>query len=222
MEAKIPKTHIVFFDFDNTITKFDVIDDMMPRFSKNDDWVELEKKWRANKIGSRECLKGQIEGMSVDKKNLDKYLAKIELDPYFKKLLRLLKTKNVKVVILSDNFDYILRNILKKHGITDMTIFSNKIGFNNGKIKTSFPYTNKTCKRRQCGHCKTNNLLANTGTNCHITYVGDGLSDACPSKHAHTVFSKDDLTRHCRENNMKHIPIKNLKRVYNYFQERLI
>ena len=33
---------MVFFDFDNTITTIDVIDDMLERFSKDDEWKALE------------------------------------------------------------------------------------------------------------------------------------------------------------------------------------
>ncbi|MCX5696960.1 MAG: hypothetical protein NTU54_03145 [Candidatus Omnitrophica bacterium] len=42
------------FDFDNTITPFDVLDDIIEKFSVNDDWVVYEEAWRAgfaNRIG---------------------------------------------------------------------------------------------------------------------------------------------------------------------------
>ena len=46
MEKKNGKNLTVFFDFDNTITMSDVIDDMLERFSKDDGWKKLEEKWQ--------------------------------------------------------------------------------------------------------------------------------------------------------------------------------
>ena len=47
-----PEKCIVFFDFDNTISTCDVFDNMLPRFSKDDLWIRLEKDWQKGKIGS--------------------------------------------------------------------------------------------------------------------------------------------------------------------------
>ena len=44
MKNKRTNDFIVFFDFDNTITTIDVIDDMLARFSGDDGWKELEKR----------------------------------------------------------------------------------------------------------------------------------------------------------------------------------
>ena len=87
MEKGKQQNYIVFFDFDNTITTIDVIDDMLERFSGDDGWKDLEEKWKREEIGSRECLKGQVEGIGIDKEKLDNYLSTIKIDPYFKKLL---------------------------------------------------------------------------------------------------------------------------------------
>ena len=53
--------HVVFLDFDNTITSYDVFDNMLERFAKSQGWVALEKNWKEGRIGSRECLAGQMD-----------------------------------------------------------------------------------------------------------------------------------------------------------------
>ena len=85
------KDHIVFFDFDNTITPFDVMDDMLQRFSVDNRWMELEKLWKERKIGTKSCLEGQMKSIRVGKRDLDNYLAKIKIDPYFRNILNLLR-----------------------------------------------------------------------------------------------------------------------------------
>lgn len=115
-----PEKCVVFFDFDNTITTLDVFDNMLPRFSQDDLWVDLEKKWKKGKIGSMACLEGQIKGMSITKRALNNYLSGVRLDPYFKKIAKILGSKGVKTIVLSDNFDYILKRILGIHGIKNL------------------------------------------------------------------------------------------------------
>ena len=59
------KGTVVFFDFDNTLTSFDVLDALIERFSINEDWKALERAWQAGRIGSKECLEGQLRSIRV-------------------------------------------------------------------------------------------------------------------------------------------------------------
>ncbi len=211
-----PQKCVVFFDFDNTISTCDVFDSMLPVFSRDDLWVSLEKEWEQGKIGSHKCLKDQMKGMVITKAQLDKYLSAIRLDAYFTKLVKELSLKGIKVVILSDNFDYILKRIFCGHGIKNLKIYSNKLKFSGSRIIPEFPYRNKKCDI--CAHCKTKNLLANVSRDSIIIYVGDGRSDICPSRYADIVFAKDSLLRHFKENGFTCLAYKSLKDVYTYFK----
>jgi len=208
------KNAVVFLDFDNTITTYDVFDNMLLQFSEDDTWKDLEERWKNNEIGSRECLEGQIKTISVTKKALDEYLGRVELDPYFKRLLHFLRAKRIKTVVLSDNFDYLLSRILSKNGIRGLKIYSNKARLAGGRLVPSFPFTGKKC--RVCAHCKKKNLLSNVNGHSMTIYVGDGQSDACPAKYVNKVFAKEALLDYCRTEGISHIPYKNLKEVYEY------
>ena len=209
----------VFFDFDNTIAKFDVFDNMVQRFARDDRWIKLEDRWRQGKIGSKECLEGQIHCMGITKNSLDRYLAGIKLDPFFLKLISLLRAKKIKTAVVSDNFDYILKGILKRNGIDKLKIYSNKMRISGDRFILGFPFRNKKCP--VCAHCKTKNLLANSPKNSIIIYIGDGRSDICPAQEADIIFAKGSLRKYCREKKIKHIPFQGLKKVYYYFQRSL-
>lgn len=210
---------IVFFDFDNTITSCDVLDDMLVRFSRDNRWLELEASWRKGELSSRACLTGQLEGIRLTRKALDKYLSTIKLDRYFKRLLDLLKAKRIKTIVLSDNFDYILRRILKYNAVGNLHIYSNKLRFERDRLIPQFPYRASDC--RSCAHCKRKNLLVNAGKESIIFYIGDGHSDICPAKYAHVVFAKRDLLRYFKKKKHPCFPFKNLKTIYNYFKKSL-
>ncbi len=214
-----PKKCVVFFDFDNTIATCDVFDNMLLLFSRDDRWVELEKRWKSGRIGSKTCMEGQLRGMELNKKSLDAYLPKIKLDPYFKTLYKFLQSKKVKTVILSDNFDYVLNQILKINGVKKLKVLANKLSFSRDKVITDYPFKNKDCQ--VCAHCKTKNLLANSPKGSIMVYVGDGTSDICPAKHAHLVFAKDNLLRHFKDNKLDHIVFHNLKEVFNHLKRKL-
>lgn len=211
-----PNKCIVFFDFDNTITTCDVFDDMLLRFSKDERWIGLEKKWKEGEIGSKECLEGQIKGIRITKKALDRYLSNIKLDPYFKILVAFLDAKRIKKVILSDNFDYILNRILNHHTIKKTKVYSNKLLFAKDRLIPFFPFRSKNC--RLCAHCKTKNLLANVNKNSIIVYIGDGNSDTCPAKYADIIFAKKDLLRHYKDKKLHCVKYDSLREVYDYFK----
>ncbi len=214
-----PRKCIVFFDFDNTIATCDVFDNMLLLFSRNDRWVELEKRWRSGRIGSKTCLEGQLRGMALNKKSLDTYLSKIKLDPYFKRLYRFLQVKKVKTVVLSDDFDYMINRILKINRIKKLKVYANILSFSGDKVITDYPFKNKDCQI--CAHCKTKNLLARSPKGSIIIYVGDGASDGCPAKYANLVFAKDNLLRHFKDNKLNHIASHSLKDVFIYLKRKL-
>jgi len=216
-----PDKCVVFFDFDNTIATCDVFDSMLPVFSRDKIWVELEDDWEKGRIGSHKCLKGQVRGMAITKKQLDRHLFGIKLDPYFFKLVSLLKKNKIKTVVLSDNFDYILKRILNYHNVREVKVYSNKLKFlKKGRLAPSFPYQNKNCKL--CGHCKTRNLLANVSRNTIIIYIGDGRSDICPSHYADIVFAKDSLLKYFKDKGLTCFNYKTLKDVHDYLKRSFL
>lgn len=209
----------VFFDFDNTITTFDVLDSIISRFSYGNGWKALEKRWEKGEIGSRQCLKGQIEGVRISKSRLDRHLKSVRIDPYFKKILGLLRARKIETIILSDNFDYVLRSVLKRYGISGLGVYSNTLKLSGDKLIPDFPISNRTCGG--CGHCKKTSMAALAGGDTLSVYVGDGLSDRCASEVADVVFAKGTLSSYLKGKGIGHIPFTDLKDVYDYLKETL-
>lgn len=204
----------VFFDFDNTITHFDVLDDIIKRFSIDKEWVKFEKAWQKGEIGSRVCLKNQLKSVRIDKDGLLRYLSEVRIDPAFPVLCKILKTAGVSPVILSDNFDFIIENILENNYIgteDDVKIYANGLRFCRDRLIPLFPHSNRRCV--VCGHCKKKNLIKETPGDRIIIYIGDGLSDICPAEHSDIVFAKAGLLRHCRDKKRFCLPFKKLSDV---------
>jgi 2-hydroxy-3-keto-5-methylthiopentenyl-1-phosphate phosphatase len=201
----------VFFDFDNTITPFDVFDNIVETFAVNKKWMEYESAWKKGRIGSKDCLSGQLESVRVNKKVLTKHLAKIKVDPHFKKIIALFGRNGVAPVIVSDSFGFFIEYILKNNGIGGIRVYSNKIRLSGDRLLPAFPHQHRSCKI--CGNCKKKHLPANGGKNKTVIYVGDGLSDLCPAKHSHIVFAKGNLQRYLAKEGKEFIPFETLKEV---------
>ncbi|MCX8045166.1 MAG: MtnX-like HAD-IB family phosphatase [Desulfobacterota bacterium] len=208
---------MVFFDFDNTLTPFDVLDGVIEKFSINHDWIAYEEAWRKGKIGSRQCLEGQLRSVRVTKKELTSYLSDIEVDPSLHRLLALLRNIGIKAVILSDSFSFMIDVVLKNNGITGITVYSNKIRFYKDRLIPSFPYTNNLCSH--CAHCKTSTLSNEAFKNNMIVYAGDGLSDICPACHADIVFAKNNgsLLKYFNDTGRECFSFDTLGEMYTYF-----
>ncbi|MDD5669936.1 MAG: MtnX-like HAD-IB family phosphatase, partial [Candidatus Omnitrophica bacterium] len=172
------KRCVVFFDFDNTVTAVDVLDDMIERFSTDNRWKELEARWKKGEIGSRKCLEGQLEGIRITRKFLNEYLGSIRLDPYFKLLVNFIRHREIRAYIISDNFDYFLKTVLKHNNLCYFKTFCNSIRLKNRAFFPSFPFPNDSCGL--CGHCKKRTLLGRLHHDDFCIYIGDGRSDICP------------------------------------------
>ena len=213
--APSKKEWMVFFDFDNTITPFDVLDRVIEEFAADDRWVAFEKAWETGKIGSRECLEGQLQSVRVTQQVLSRYLSTVRVDPFFQKLLALLKQKDIGWMITSDSFDFLIEKILRSNGIPSALVYANRLAFQNDRLIPSFPFHSPDCSR--CAHCKKVHVLEHQDKT--TVYVGDGLSDVCPARHADLVFAKGALLDSLRKENKPCVPFRHLGSVAAFFEE---
>jgi len=217
-DTRLPKLSdcLVFFDFDNTITMSDVVDDIIAKFSINQEWVALENSWKRGEIGSRICLAKQFESVRVTKSELVRYLSLVRIDPHFESFLAMLKREGIKPVILSDNFTFVIETILHNNGIDGVKVYANELKFSGDRLIASFPYSDKNCGK--CAHCKKKSLLGKNVRDNVIIYIGDGMSDVCPCRHADIVFAKDDLLDYFRKDKRLCLAFNNIEDIKNYFR----
>lgn len=187
----------VFSDFDGTITKEDTLNKFLQVYADKK-WLDVEERWIQGEIGSKECIEEQMKLFpSMTEKIMNDFVDSIEIDETFVPFYNYLKSENIDFCIVSDGFDLFIKKILKRYGISDVKIFSNKVTFENGKFLTSFPYSKNDCLR-QSGVCKCNVLKSNRIVTKRLIYAGDGISDFCVSKMADILFAKGSLLEYCK------------------------
>ncbi len=201
-----------FIDFDGTITTVDVVDLLLERFAAPE-WKAVEEEWASGMIGSRECLLRQVALIKASPDELKTLLNDVELDPHFLDFLRFARRSGVPVAVVSDGFDWVIRQVLGRclsdTELESLPVYSNRLVWEGGKPVVSFG-EEKPCEHA-CANCKPAIMKRLRGPNETVVFVGDGLSDRFAAKEAAFAFSKGKLSLYCRENNIRHRPYADFK-----------
>ena len=203
----------IYCDFDGTITKEDSVNVFFEKYADNS-WLESEKLWVEGKISSRENAIIQVGLLkNVSQKQLDDYINSIEIDEYFLDFVDYVKSKNIKLTILSDGFDLFIKKVLERNNL-DIPYYANKLIYTGGEFSIEFPYYNETCYKK-AGMCKCQKVKENS-----FCYIGDGTSDLCIASKADFLFASKKLHQYCKENNIQHSPFTSFRNIIDVLKER--
>ncbi len=194
-------------DFDGTISVEDTTDTLLERFGKPG-WEKLEADWRAGRIGSRECMAGQVALLDMSRAELDAHLAERGIDPGFAAFVAYAKADSLPIEILSDGLDYAIHFILRHYEFDYLPVTANRLEeVGEREWRLGFPNASPMC-RAKSGTCKCTAATRVQGPRGRVLMVGDGASDYCVAESADFVFAKGKLVDHCRAKNIPHAPIK--------------
>jgi len=201
----MPSRVRIFVDFDGTISLEDTTDVVLERFA-DPSWQQVESEWRAGHIGSRECMKRQVELIRATPEELDTLCEEIPLDPHFPDLVALCNQKSIPVTVVSDGLDRTITRMLSRFDI-DVPLLANKLVYLGDRRWTlEFPYSDPGCEAG-AGNCKCLALTKKPHTLRIL--IGDGRSDFCASETADLVLAKSALVEHCQANGVPFIVFGN-------------
>lgn len=195
----------VLCDFDGTIAHDDVIDSLLLRFGRAG-WDRLEADWRDGRIGSRECLAGQVALLDMSRDELDEHLASIEIDADFAEFVGWLQRHGMPLHIVSDGLDLAIHALLRRCGLDALRITANHLVADGPRRwRLEFPNARPTCRS---GTCKC--AVAEAVPPGHrVLMVGDGASDFCVARRADLVFARKRLLECCLDEGLPMQPAAN-------------
>ena len=206
------KNPVLFFDFDNTITREDVLDRIIERFSISDEWRHWENAWVRGEISTVQCLDRQIAGIRAYKAELIDFVADCQIDPHFAPIVQWAASARADLFVVSDNFSCLVREILSRHGLSDVPVMANELAFSGNRLRAHFPFRSPACER--CAHCKA--VHFRRFERHRKIYVGDGLSDVCAGLAADLVFAKDSLADYLSLRGVAFKPFASLETVADF------
>lgn len=213
---KLPHKPALFFDFDNTLTQGDLLDELIERYSPNEEWRDWEHAWAEGQLPARECLRLQIENMRVSRGELFEYLGKVRIDPAFVDIVQWARSHHVLVSIVSDSFQPLISHVLKSNGVDgDIPIFANEVTFEGkDRLLPHFPHydpffvRSANAKARHLEPYKLNKII----------FAGDGHSDLDAALVADVVFAKASLAKELDQLGTAFYPFETLEPVLAYLE----
>ncbi|MEI8348166.1 MAG: MtnX-like HAD-IB family phosphatase [Pseudomonadota bacterium] len=212
--------YVVFCDFDGTITLEDTTDQLLEQYA-DPRWKDIEQEWLAGKIGSRDCLKKQIDCLPLfSSQEFEKFISRVKIDSNFLAFYNFIKTQKIDLYIVSDGLDLFIKEILKTYNLGEIPLFSNHLNWQEGRFNLSFPFYREDC-HSGAGMCKCRKVKE-ISAGRHVIYIGDGRSDFCAAKHAEIIFAKGKLIEECARTNRACIPFENFQEVANDLMKRIL
>ena len=201
---RLPPAWTVLCDFDGTISLHDLTDTLLARFARPG-WQSLEEDWRAGRIGSRQCMAGQVALLDCSREELEAFVGETGIDAGFKAFVAALREEGVPLRIVSDGLDQAIRSVLMRQGISGVPIAaSHLVQTGERSWRLEFPQARDDCASAGAT-CKCAFADAPPGRPAPaVLMIGDGASDFCAAARADLTFARGELLAHCAERGLPH------------------
>jgi len=213
MPSASPKP-VLFFDFDNTLTSGDVLDQIIERFSPDEAWRDWENDWQDGHLSAQECLSRQVGNLRVSRGELFEYLLQVRVDPAFPAIVDWAGSRRIDVIIVSDSFAPLIRHMLCNNGIEGVPVIANDLEFSGERLIPSFPHSDPACTRS--ANAKARHLLPYRRH--RIVFAGDGHSDLDAALASDIVFAKSTLARELDALSAAYHPFDTLEPVLGFLR----
>ncbi len=181
----------VFLDFDGTITLEDTGLYMLERLASAE-WLEIEDRYVAGEIGSRECMTGEWATLPRERTLVEAVVAEVPIDEGFGPLVEYLRGSGAEVCILSDGFGFRAEAVGAEVGIP---VITNHVDWDSWEV--GFPNEDLSCDCAACGACKRSPIREARSRGRTTVLVGDGTSDMKAAAVADVVFATGRLAQWC-------------------------
>ena len=205
----------LFFDFDHTLTAYDVLDEIIETFSVDGRWREWEMAWAEGRMSARDCLTRQIGNLRVTREELLAHLSSVRIDPLFGEILVWSRRHHVPVKILSDSFEPLIRYLLQRNAIEDVPVLANGLEVAGKSLIPTFPYYDPAYPRS--ANAKARHLSGLDGWT--VVFAGDGLSDLDAALAADVVFAKATLASELRARSVPFQSFDTLAPVLDFLEQ---
>jgi 2,3-diketo-5-methylthio-1-phosphopentane phosphatase len=189
--------HVVFSDFDGTITAKDTIDAMADAFGP-DNWPSIAKDLYSRGLRSRQIIQRMLGMLDVTREEIVELLRTLPLRDGFAEFREFCRRSGYELVIVSEGIGLSVETVLHERGMNDLPYFGNVlVRGRDGRWTTRNPHRHPDCA--DCGNCKSRHLIERKKRGDAVVYIGDGPTDRCPAQAADIVFATGYLARFCRK-----------------------
>lgn len=204
-------------DFDGTISPRDIGAAFAEKFSPDGAASRVPEldTWLAGKTGHRELTRAQCATIRASEADALEFTRGFRLDPRFAPFVREALGRGDAVMVVSEGFDFYVRDHLVREGLADLPWAANKLVFQpDGSVTPEFPFADPACD--SCGNCKAQHVRRYRSRGYHAVLVGDGTSDRHGALAADAVLARASLLEWCRAEGLPHTEFRDFDDVAEF------
>ena len=203
--------HVIFSDFDGTITARDTIDAMYDEFGA-ENWPAVAKDLYSQGLRSRQIIKRMLGMLDASHEQIVSLLRTLPIREGFEDFRAFCRREGWELVIMSEGISLSVETVLHERGIDDLPYYGNVLERDaEGRWTTSNPHANDEC--HDCGNCKSAHVIERKKAGEAVVYVGDGATDRCPAMVSDIVFATGYLAKFCARTGIPFIPFTTFRDV---------
>lgn len=210
----------VFVDFDGTITTEDVGDAIFREFGDPQVVEKIIDDLNNNRISSKQCWDLLCKCVEIVNENdLISFIDKMNIDPTFRPFVNFCEENKIDLFVLSDGFDYYIKRILDREGLSYLKYFANKLKIEREKLIPEYPYFNPDYP--VSANPKQFHIINNSSDDDYTIYIGDGNSDKEAAQYCDYIFAKNSLLKFCERERISYWPFNNFNDIIIRIKELL-
>jgi 2-hydroxy-3-keto-5-methylthiopentenyl-1-phosphate phosphatase len=214
--TEVVKT-VIQCDFDGTITEEDQAFLLLDAFASGN-WRQLLAEYREGKISVGDFNTRAFAMVKEDRQTLVNFVKQTaKIRPGFHELVAYCRREGIQFTIVSNGLDFYINTILTDIGLDNIEVFSAQAQFASTGITVKYIGPDGVHLDSDFKETYTRLFLTK---GYRVVYVGNGLSDIYPAKHAHWIFARDELLDLCKQTKLNCLPfvdfndvLRNLKRL---------
>jgi HAD superfamily phosphoserine phosphatase-like hydrolase len=185
-------------DFDGTVSPRDIGDGFVERFSPGGAAARVPELagWLDGRCGHRELTRAQCALVRARHDEALAFARGFALDPAFAPFTREALARGDVVMVVSEGFDFYVRDLLEREGLGALPWAANHLRFEpDGRVTPEFPFADPACD--DCGNCKARHVRDQQALGRDVVLVGDGASDRHGALAANRVLARGGLLEWC-------------------------
>jgi 2,3-diketo-5-methylthio-1-phosphopentane phosphatase len=183
---------LIACDFDGTITSRDTLHVVIEAFGAPGLWDEIEPRLRAGEMTVDQAMQTEFDSVHATIDDVrEVVLPAAPLRAGFPAFVAWAREGGHELVIMSAGFRSIIDIVFEVAGVEGLEIVANDASFSGDGCRITWALPGGRCER--CGRSCKRHSLASRREGRDAVYIGDGISDRCPSLDADHVFARDGL-----------------------------
>lgn len=210
----------IFSDFDGTLTHRDTLEFLLSRFAPPS-WREIDRRMITGEITERQGLKDELALIDAPDAELLRALEEgIRPAEGLDEFIGCIRQKGWRMTVLSGGLIHFAGTLWEKWGYGDIPLFAND-HHRDGRGRIEVIEAKTPRLREYCNHCKRWHVEEALKQGSCVVYIGDGLTDRCPTEIAHRRYARGHLLDYLRGKGLTVVPFGNLRQVAEDLMEKM-